>query len=132
VVTKGVVGVVKTTSYKTILVNTVLKSPPIKWSVETGSNPLLQVRVQSLSTKEITMAGLTKLGKVGEILALCRLKSLSLDCKAKLKSPCFFLQVTFLANNLRFMIKLIDKAIVINGKIHRNKRKRFYSSNKKV
>jgi hypothetical protein len=38
--------------------------------------------------------GLTKPGEVGEILALFRLKSLSLDCKAKLKSPCFFFQVT--------------------------------------
>jgi hypothetical protein len=33
-------------------------------------------------------------GEVGEILALYRLKSLSLDYKANLKSPCFFLQVT--------------------------------------
>ena len=39
-------------------------------------------------------SGLTKLGEVGEILALYRLKSLSLDYKAKLKSPCFFLLVT--------------------------------------
>jgi hypothetical protein len=38
--------------------------------------------------------GLTKPGEVGEILVLYRLKSLSLDYKAKLKSPCFFLQVT--------------------------------------
>jgi hypothetical protein len=37
---------------------------------------------------------------------------------------------SFLANNLRFMVKLIVKTIVINGKIHNNKRKRFYSSNK--
>jgi hypothetical protein len=28
------------------------------------------------------------------------------------------------------MVKLIVKTIVINGKIHNNKRKRFYSSNK--
>jgi hypothetical protein len=69
--------------------------------------------------------GLTKPGEVGEILALYRLKSLSLDYKAKLKSPCFFLQVT-----LFFMVKLIDKAIVINVKIHKNERKGFYSSNK--
>ena len=69
--------------------------------------------------------GLTKPGEVGEILALYRLKSLSLDFKAKLKSPCFFLQVT-----LFFMVKLIDKAIVINVKIHKNERKGFYSSNK--
>jgi hypothetical protein len=40
------------------------------------------------------LAGLTKPGEVGEILALYSLKSLSLDYKAKLKSPCFFLQVT--------------------------------------
>ena len=33
--------------------------------------------------------GLTKPGEVGEILALYRLKSLSLAYKAKLKSPCF-------------------------------------------
>jgi hypothetical protein len=82
----------------------------------------------------VLLAGLTKPGEVGEILALYRLKSLSFDYKAKLKSPCFFLQVTlffkFLANNLRFMVKLIVKTIVINGKIHKNKRKRFYSSNK--
>jgi hypothetical protein len=42
----------------------------------------------------VLLAGLTKPGEVGEILALYRLKSLSLDYKAKLKSPCFFLQVT--------------------------------------
>ena len=38
----------------------------------------------------------------------------------------------FLANNLCFMVKFIDKAIVIYGKIHKNKRKTFYSSHKKV
>jgi hypothetical protein len=32
--------------------------------------------------------------------------------------------------NLGLMVKLIVKTIVINGKIHKNKRKRFYSSNK--
>jgi hypothetical protein len=37
--------------------------------------------------------GLTKPGKVGEIVTLYRLKLLALDYKAKLKSPCFFLQV---------------------------------------
>jgi hypothetical protein len=36
-----------------------------------------------------------------------------------------FASHSFLVNNLRFMIKLIDKTIVINGKIHKNKRKRF-------
>jgi hypothetical protein len=46
------------------------------------------------------------------------------------KSSKFSVQILFLANNLRFLTKLIDKAIVINGKIHKNKRKKFYSSNK--
>ena len=41
-----------------------------------------------------------------------------------------FASHSFLANNLRFMVNLIVKTIVINGKIHKNKRKRFYSSNK--
>jgi hypothetical protein len=41
-----------------------------------------------------------------------------------------FASHSFLTNNLRFMVKLIVKTIVINGKIHKNKRKRFYSSNK--
>ena len=41
-----------------------------------------------------------------------------------------FASHSFLANNLRFMKKLIVKTIVINGKMHKNKRKRFYSSNK--
>jgi hypothetical protein len=36
---------------------------------------------------------LTKPGEVGEVLALYQLKLSSLDSKAKLKSPCFFLQV---------------------------------------
>jgi hypothetical protein len=40
---------------------------------------------------DVLLAGLPK---PGEILALYSLKSLSLDYKAKLKSPCFFLQVT--------------------------------------
>jgi hypothetical protein len=84
-----------------------------------------------LSIAVLLQAGLTKPGEVGEILALYRLKSLSFDCKAKLKSPCFFLQVTlFLQIIFVFMVKLIVKTIVINGKIHKNKRKRFYSNNK--
>jgi hypothetical protein len=41
-----------------------------------------------------------------------------------------FASYSFLANNLCFIVKPIDKTIVINGKIHKNKRKRFYSSNK--
>jgi hypothetical protein len=35
-----------------------------------------------------------------------------------------FASHSFLANNLRFMVKLIVKTIVINGKIHKNKRKK--------
>jgi proteasome assembly chaperone (PAC2) family protein len=49
----------------------------------------------------VLLAGLTKPGEVGEILALYRLKSLSLDYQAKLKSPCFFLQVTTRPTTLR-------------------------------
>jgi hypothetical protein len=66
---------------------------------------------------------------VGKILTLYQLKSPSLDSKEKLKSPCFFLQVApFL--QMSFMVKLIDKAIVINVKLHKNERRRLYSSNK--
>ena len=45
-------------------------------------------------------------------------------------TPFLFTSHSFLANNLRFMVKPIHKIIVINGKIHKNKRKRFYSNNK--
>ena len=56
----------------------------------------------------------------------------ALPClQSEIKAVLFwFASRLFLANNLRFLIKLIDKAIVINGKIHKNKRKKFYSSNK--
>jgi len=40
--------------------------------------------------------------------------------------------VTILANNLCFMVKVIDKAIVINVKIYKNERKWFYSINKEI
>jgi hypothetical protein len=39
-----------------------------------------------------------------------------------------FASRSFLANNLRFKVKAIDKEIVINVKIHKNERKRLYSS----
>ena len=52
------------------------------------------------------------------------------DYKAKLGALFLFGSHSFLTNNLRFMVKLIDKTIVINGKIHTNKRERLYSSNK--
>jgi hypothetical protein len=70
------------------------------------------------------VSGLTKSDEVGEIITLYRLKSLSPQLQSDIKVA------PFLANNLRFTVKLIDKTIVINGKIHKNKRKRFYSSNK--
>jgi len=41
-----------------------------------------------------------------------------------------FASHSFLANNLHFKVKVIEKAIVINVKIHKNERKRLYSSNK--
>jgi hypothetical protein len=57
----------------------------------------------------VLLAGLTKPAEVGDILTLYRLKSLSLDYKAKLKSPCFFLQVTlFLQIIFRFMVLKAD------------------------
>ena len=81
-----------------------------------------------LSIAVLLHAGFTKPCEVGEIISLYRLKSLSLDYKTNLMSPCFFLQVTFFL--LCFMVKLIVKTIVINGKIHKNRRKRLYSSSK--
>ena len=39
---------------------------------------------------------------------------------------------SFLANNLRFMEKLIVKTSAFNGKIHKNKRKGFIQAIKKV
>ena len=52
--------------------------------------------------------------------------------KRNLKSPCFFLQVAPFLQIIcvLIMVKLIDKAIVINIKIHKNERKRLCSSNK--
>jgi hypothetical protein len=42
-----------------------------------------------------------------------------------------FASLSFLANNLHFMVKLFDKAIVINVEIYKSEReKRLYSSNK--
>jgi hypothetical protein len=52
------------------------------------------------------ITGLTKPAKVGKILDLYRLKSFSLDCKAKV-TLFLFASHSFLANNLRFMVKLI-------------------------
>ena len=74
--------------------------------------------------------GLIKPGEVGENLALYWLKSLSLNYKEIKVALFLFASHSFLANNLRFMVKLIVKTMLINGKIHKNKRKRFYSSNK--
>jgi hypothetical protein len=43
-------------------------------------------------SEQADISGLTKPGEMGEILALYQLKSPSLNSKAKLKSPCLFLQ----------------------------------------
>jgi hypothetical protein len=43
-----------------------------------------------------------------------------------------FASHSFLANNLRFMVKLVDKAIVINGKYIRIRGKGFIQAIKKV
>jgi hypothetical protein len=64
---------------------------------------------------------------VREILALYRLKSPPKQIKVALF---VFACCSFLANNLHFMVKMIDKAVVINVKIHKNKRKQIYLSNK--
>ena len=74
------------------------------------------------------MEGLTSLLRnsrpISAEVALPRLQS-------EIKVALFlFASHSFLANYLRFMVKLIDKAIVINVKIHKNERKGFYSSNK--
>jgi hypothetical protein len=71
----------------------------------------------------IYISGLTKPGKVGEIV----LPWLQDEIKVALF---LFASRSFSANNLRFMVKLIDKTIVINVKIHKNERKRLNSSNK--
>jgi hypothetical protein len=73
----------------------------------------------------VLLGGFTKPGEVGEILVLYSLKSLSL-------ALFIFAGHSFLANNLRFMVKLIVKTIIINGKVHNNKRKRFIQAIKKV
>jgi hypothetical protein len=69
-------------------------------------------------TEILLKAGLTK---PGEIFTLYLLKSPSLDSKAKF-TLFLFASRSFLANNLRFMVKLIsiDKAIVINVKTQKN------------
>jgi hypothetical protein len=56
----------------------------------------------------INTPGITKPGELGEILALHQLKSPSLDSKAKLKSPCLFLQVAHFLQitKLEFIVDL--------------------------
>jgi hypothetical protein len=69
------------------------------------------------------LSGLTKPGEGGEILALFQLMLLFLDSKV----PLFlFASHSFLANYLHFMVKLIDKTIVINVKIHKNEREKAF------
>jgi len=43
-----------------------------------------------------------------------------------------FASSSFLTNNLCFMVKLIDKAIVINLKMHKNEKKGFIQAIKKI
>jgi hypothetical protein len=64
---------------------------------------------------------------VGKILAEIALRRLQSEIIVALFR---FASRSLLANNLCFMVKLIDKTIVINVKIHKNERKRLYSSNK--
>jgi hypothetical protein len=53
----------------------------------------VNVQINNVMTKVVVAPGPTKPGEVDEILTLHQLKLPSLDSKAKLKSPCFFLQV---------------------------------------
>jgi hypothetical protein len=54
-----------------------------------------------------------------------------ISAEVDLPRPQSEIKVTmFLFASHSFMVKLIDKAIVINVKIHKNERKGFYSSNK--
>ena len=57
--------------------------------------------------------------------------SCPLSAEVDLLRPQSEIKVTmFLFASHSFMVKLIDEAIVINLKIHKNERKGFYSSNK--
>jgi len=64
------------------------------------------------------------------ISAEVALPGLQSEIKVALFLFSVFASHSFLANYLRFMVKLIDKAILINVKIHKNERKGLYSSNK--
>ena len=84
----------------------------------------------SLSLSVFTTQGSpnqAKWGKSRPISAEVALPQLQSEIKVALF---LFASHSFLANNLRFMVKLIVKTNEINGKIYKNKRKRFYSSNK--
>ena len=74
---------------------------------------------------------LTKPGEVDEISRPISAEVALPWLQSEIKIALFlFASHSFLANNIRFMVKLIVKIIVINGKIHKNKRNRFYSNNK--
>jgi hypothetical protein len=76
-------------------------------------------------------AGLTKPGLSGWNSLPISAEIALLWLQSEIKVALFlFASRSFLVNNLSFMVKLIDKAIVINVKIHKNERKRLYSSNK--
>ena len=76
-----------------------------------------------------TSSWLTKPGEVGKIITLFRLVAFPRHL-SEIKVTFLFASRSFLTTNLCLMVKLIDKAIVINVKIHRNERERLYSSNK--
>jgi hypothetical protein len=67
--------------------------------------------------------------KPGKVLALYQLKSPRLQSEI-IVTLFLFASRFFLANNLRFKVKVIDKTIAINVNILKNERKRLYSSNK--
>ena len=81
--------------------------------------------------------GLTKPNEVGEILPLYPLELPCWSCPTstpkQIKVALFlFVSCSFLANNLTFMVKLIDKAIIINVKESRIREKGFIQAIKKV
>jgi len=70
-------------------------TPILSWSKNALQVHVCNVMIdKSLDFTQTTCtSGLTKPGKVGEILALYQLKSPSLDSKVKLTLPFFFLEV---------------------------------------
>jgi hypothetical protein len=78
-----------TTDFKSSFHSEIWQNPPQSYSVVSKSINYVD-------------PGLTKPGEVGEIVTLYRLKPLSLDYKAKLKSLCFFHELALLVLFLIF------------------------------